>query len=289
MVVATAKFKTYDQFSCVVNGSSVLLMLFLPSVVMPHSGYAVSSKRLIPAVRSAATGGISGRSGGGASDQLLAETESESMDGFEPDATSSIAIASPKPTASNDTKQSGAASGASDHFDTYEYHIAYSTTYHVPVLLFSAVGSDKSVLSVDQVIANVPHYLQRPEPEAIASDSKSGDESVTARMVLDASFITQSDHPTLGIPYYGVHPCKTAQFMHLINTHCTTPATATATATAAATASAPPPIRYLLCWLSVVGPIVGCHTPASLMAKALATTDSPPPTAPASAAVNGKG
>lgn len=99
-------------------------------------------------------------------------------------------------------------------FSVMVYHIIYSTSYSVPVLYFNAYHENGKLLSLDEIWNKIPKcYLSEIDKW---------------------STITQQEHPILGIPYFMIHPCYTADFM---KNHSTT--------------------NYLICWLSTVGPLAG--------------------------------
>jgi ubiquitin-like-conjugating enzyme ATG10 len=110
----------------------------------------------------------------------------------------------------------------------FEYHIVYSTTYRVPVLYFNAYKADSSLLTLDEVWDEL-------QPTEMTEDNK-------------WSFITQGEHPLLGIPFFFIHPCQTQQLMQQIKTmH--------------GEDNKP---RYLLPWLSVFAPTAGLKLPTQL-------------------------
>ena len=65
---------------------------------------------------------------------------------------------------------------------TVECHVVFSTSYQVPVLYFNEYTETGSAIS--------PHGTQ-----------------------FSNSTITQASHPVLDMPFYQVHPCKTAKLM----------------------------------------------------------------------------
>jgi len=106
----------------------------------------------------------------------------------------------------------------------YEYHIVYSTSYQVPVMLFNGYHLDGRYLNFDEIWDDVPPRYKNEE--------------------IKWSFITQKDHPVLGVPFYHVHPCHTSKLMSVVSTNI----------------QSNPLVRedtYLLSWLSLVGPVVG--------------------------------
>lgn len=74
-----------------------------------------------------------------------------------------------------------------------EHHIAYSTSYQVPVLYFRACFQDGAPLSLDEI------YQQ-----------------IVPDMYRDQVIITQTDHPVLGTPFWHIHPCDTRKLMNEI-------------------------------------------------------------------------
>lgn len=101
-----------------------------------------------------------------------------------------------------------------DGFSVMVYHVIYSLSYSVPVLYFNAYHENGKLLSLDEIWNKIPKCYQ----------------SETDKW----STITQQDHPILGIPYFMIHPCYTADFMKNRST-----------------------TNYLISWLSTVGSLAG--------------------------------
>jgi len=113
-------------------------------------------------------------------------------------------------------------SGINKEFLKYEYHILYSNSYSVPVLYFTASKQDGRLISLEEVWESVPDvYRGRLEHEKW-------------------TFLTQQDHPYLGVPFYQLHPCHTANMMKK-----------------ASSLTSDKHVNYLVTWLSTVGPVVG--------------------------------
>jgi Autophagocytosis associated protein, active-site domain len=101
------------------------------------------------------------------------------------------------------------------------------------------------------------------------------------------TFISQEEHPVLGIPYYFVHPCKTASLLDALTRRSAggSPATASTRSgvpvtMAGARGSAPACVAesaisahvtatsldaYLIRWLSLVAPVVGYRVDPALL------------------------
>lgn len=94
------------------------------------------------------------------------------------------------------------------------YHIIYSLSYSVPVLYFNVHHENGKLLTLDEIWNKIPKCY----------------ESETDKW----NTLTQQEHPILGMPYFMVHPCHTADFMK----NCST-------------------ANYLISWLSIVGPLAG--------------------------------
>jgi len=73
----------------------------------------------------------------------------------------------------------------------FDYHIVYSTTYQQPVLYFNAFKPDGKLLTHNEIL-----YTLQISP---------GSEN--------HPFISQKEHPVLGIPFYHIHPCETSKLM----------------------------------------------------------------------------
>ncbi|KAI0229423.1 Ubiquitin-like-conjugating enzyme ATG10 [Lamellibrachia satsuma] len=107
---------------------------------------------------------------------------------------------------------------------TFDYHIVYSHSYTVPVLYFNVYTSDGALLPLDVLWTSIPVYY---------------------RQSLDRwTTLTQQEHPHLGRPFFQLHPCHTGQLMGKALTDCHTHLR-----------------RYLVCWLSSVGPLVHMTLP----------------------------
>lgn len=115
----------------------------------------------------------------------------------------------------------------------YHYSMVYSESYQVPVMYFTASWQDGRQLQLQQVWDQIP---------------------LTSDVADKLSTLTQTEHPLLGIPCYHVHPCNTATMMssvlddkvegsHVLNWQ----------------------TRYLIMWLSLVGPIINLPLSTSLL------------------------
>lgn len=103
----------------------------------------------------------------------------------------------------------------------FEYYVIYSESYSVPVLYFNVYNSNGGLVPMSKVWNMVPeHYRKRLEEDKW-------------------TFITQTEHPYLGRPFYQLHPCHTAKLMDVVST-CTSNTCS----------------NYLISWLSAVGPVV---------------------------------
>ena len=110
------------------------------------------------------------------------------------------------------------------HALTFEYHLIYSESYSVPVLYFNVYKQDGSLLPLAKVWELVPVYYR----ERLDEDKW--------------TFLTQTEHPYIGRPFYQLHPCHTDKLMSAVS-------------------SVNPPQNegsnnYLITWLSCVGPVV---------------------------------
>jgi ubiquitin-like-conjugating enzyme ATG10 len=118
----------------------------------------------------------------------------------------------------------------------FDLHILYSSTYQVPVLYFNAFFDDaqqKQLLSLEQLWRNLTREFQNEE--------------------LRWTFLTQGEHPLLGIPFYFVHPCESASLLKEV--------------------SGSLEVGWeLSTWLSLVGPIVHYRLPSSFFESSQRTT-----------------
>lgn len=107
------------------------------------------------------------------------------------------------------------------------YHVVYSASYGVPVMYFNVWRLDGSLLPLSDVWSLMPECLQEQLKP------------------LRWSTVTQQEHPIQGVPYFQLHPCKTAQLMeqtrpkHQDGKHS----------------------NYVVTWLSSVAPVVGLEFP----------------------------
>ena len=113
-----------------------------------------------------------------------------------------------------------------------ELHIVHNATYGAPVLLLQGYSADGSLWTANDVRS----YLVR--------------RAHTAAPPITADAVSQAEHPALGVPFYSVHPCRTADWMAalLLQGH--------------ERVSGSPPgttaqLDYLSAWWSVLAPLVG--------------------------------
>ncbi|GFS32142.1 ubiquitin-like-conjugating enzyme ATG10 [Nephila pilipes] len=104
----------------------------------------------------------------------------------------------------------------SPKYTIFVYHIIYSHSYSVPILWFTAHHEDGKLLSLEELWKQIPSCFKNNEP-----DSK-------------WNILTQQEHPILGIPYFMVHPCYTADLLSTCSSS-----------------------NYIISWLSIVGPVAG--------------------------------
>ncbi|RPA90791.1 hypothetical protein L873DRAFT_382562 [Choiromyces venosus 120613-1] len=84
-----------------------------------------------------------------------------------------------------------------------EYHLHLSRTYQLPILYFNLYPPSQSFSS-----STAPATLTQVYEILTTATSRD-----TLRSVGVQGAISQTDHPTLGVPYYFVHPCGTAAAM----------------------------------------------------------------------------
>eukprot|EP00696_Hemimastix_kukwesjijk_P001380 gnl/Hemi2/11751_TR4031_c0_g1_i2.p1 gnl/Hemi2/11751_TR4031_c0_g1~~gnl/Hemi2/11751_TR4031_c0_g1_i2.p1 ORF type:complete len:171 (-),score=43.87 gnl/Hemi2/11751_TR4031_c0_g1_i2:25-483(-) len=75
----------------------------------------------------------------------------------------------------------------------YEFHIVYSPTFNVPLLLFRGSTFDGTPLTYEESWNDIPAAYRLDESRGF--------------------FVTQLEHPFLGLPFYYIHPCNTATLM----------------------------------------------------------------------------
>ncbi|SCV71961.1 BQ2448_4655 [Microbotryum intermedium] len=93
---------------------------------------------------------------------------------------------------------------------TLNLHVCWSPTYLVPVLYFTAHKQNGAPLQLLELFNSTVfqhiYYAAtqssfEPVPRPLTSES--------ADLLPPAPFISQADHPTLGIPTWFLHPCNT--------------------------------------------------------------------------------
>ncbi|CAM0904002.1 unnamed protein product [Alopecurus aequalis] len=118
-------------------------------------------------------------------------------------------------------------SSCDDNVHDYDFHIAYSFSYKVPMLYFQ--GGE--LLTIDEIKKDLPsHSLQ------VLSESK-------------WTFITREEHPHLSWPWFTLHPCGTSEWMKLLLDKL---------------GDKDRSLQYMSAWLSVVGQAVGLKIPLKL-------------------------
>ena len=82
---------------------------------------------------------------------------------------------------------------------TFEYHVIYSRSFSVPVLYLNAFKASGNLLSLSEMWEYIPSvHKDRLHHERW-------------------TFLTQVEHPYLGIPFYYLHPCHTSDLMGCIS------------------------------------------------------------------------
>lgn len=114
----------------------------------------------------------------------------------------------------------------------FEFNIVYSTSYGVPVLYFNVYSPEGSLLLLHQVI------------ELLSNTNA----NFNCSQIDKWTFITQGEHPFLGIPFFYLHPCKTGEFMAQVFE---------STQGKGKTSEESLHDKYLVSWLSFFGPLVG--------------------------------
>ncbi|KQK23231.1 ubiquitin-like-conjugating enzyme ATG10 isoform X1 [Brachypodium distachyon] len=120
---------------------------------------------------------------------------------------------------------------SSDSVHVYDFHIAYSFSYKVPLLYFQGHQAGGQLLTIDEIKKDLPaHSLN------VLSESK-------------WTFITREEHPHLSRPWFTLHPCGTSDWMKLL---------------LGKSGEKDLCLQYLSTWLSVVGQAVGLKIPLKL-------------------------
>ncbi|ETV94064.1 hypothetical protein H310_12096 [Aphanomyces invadans] len=122
----------------------------------------------------------------------------------------------------------------------YEFHVVYSPTYKVPLLYLRGHLVDGTLLNTQ----TVQQHMSTP----------------------GAKFISQDEHPVLGLPFYVLHPCETAACLSLLLDQ--------RVSTASSTRPPLPPLQHLLAWLTLVQPCTRIRVPASFAMAYLRSSSS---------------
>lgn len=122
---------------------------------------------------------------------------------------------------------------SSDNVHVYDFHVAYSFSYRVPVLYFQGHQAGGQLLTLDEIKEDLPSHSLK-----VLSESK-------------WTFITREEHPHLSRPWFTLHPCGTSHWMKLLLEE-------------TKLADEDQSLQYLPAWLSVVGQAVGLKIPLEL-------------------------
>ncbi|XP_047068920.1 ubiquitin-like-conjugating enzyme ATG10 isoform X1 [Lolium rigidum] len=118
-----------------------------------------------------------------------------------------------------------------DNVHVYDFHIAYSFSYKVPVLYFQGHEAGGQLLTIDDIKKDLSSQSLKT-----LSESK-------------WTFITREEHPHLSLPWFTLHPCGTSDWMKLLLDKL---------------GDKDRSLQYLSAWLSVVGQAVGLKIPLKL-------------------------
>ncbi|MDP2439725.1 MAG: ATG3/ATG10 family protein [archaeon] len=105
---------------------------------------------------------------------------------------------------------------------SFECHILFSRTYGVPALYFNGYHSDGTPLGADQVVLGL-----FANPALLDAESR-------------WSTLTQEEHPTLGTPFFLLHPCRARELLSQLTSGRLSPS-----------------VPLLVSWLSIYGPVLG--------------------------------
>lgn len=121
-----------------------------------------------------------------------------------------------------------------NHSCLMEYHLVYSSTYRVPLLLFQMTHLDGQAYDnqqqIDMMIWNLPF-------------NRDMGTSLSLESVISPA-LTQQYHPILNIPFCCIHPCQTSSFMAAIQSNTSSPNR-----------------LDILSWLTAIGPYLGLNLP----------------------------
>jgi len=113
-----------------------------------------------------------------------------------------------------------------------DYHVLFSKPWQLPVLYFASFWEDTlEPLSLKEIYT---HVVEKSSQEAVKDVGILGG-------------ISHGDHPQLGIPFYFIHPCRTADLLNDIQADNTKISQD----------------ELIQVWLGLVGGVVNIPTPAS--------------------------
>mgnify|MGYP002630706845 CR=1 FL=1 len=148
-----------------------------------------------------------------------------------------------------------------------ELHIVHSAAYGTPMLLLQGYCAHGQPWGADEVHTHLAHCSP---PGSIA-----------------AEMVSQVEHPSLHVPFFAIHPCRTAEWMgtllHRTDDAYTQPPCAEAVSTRGGAAlpgeagvlsphrggDGNAQLDYLSAWWAVVAPLVGASVSASEAQRAL--------------------
>lgn len=105
----------------------------------------------------------------------------------------------------------------------YTVQVAWSPSYRVPLLLLDARSIDGRPLKREEILADLHAHGRPPRMVAEAQPHDASDEQ--AQLASDGpdlseeanwTFLTQTEHPLLGRPCFGLHPCRTAEWVGVL-------------------------------------------------------------------------
>lgn len=112
-----------------------------------------------------------------------------------------------------------------------EWHVLWSSAFRVPVMHYSLASADGTALDFAAEVAYA---------DALAAAHGGPTSEGTSEGTSPNAFITSGEHPALGVPFWFLHPCRTAAVMAQL-----------------ATLAAWSHTHYLASWLSWAAPMVG--------------------------------
>ena len=143
-------------------------------------------------------------------------------------------------------------------FDTeWTFSIIYSSTFRVPVLYFSVQEMNGSPVGRQQVLEILRQEHSKRSSFAISDDIPTD----------TWEFISQEEHPITGLVSYFLHPCQSAERLHLLTAGKIDQKEVCVRSEQSLNANELTSNNIIWTWMSMILPVVGHSIPASYFLK----------------------